>query len=38
MTHASVPVTTLREGIDATTGTERLEFTHPIESAISGDP
>jgi nucleotide-binding universal stress UspA family protein len=37
MAHATVPVTTLREGIAVAGGTERLKFTAPIEGAVSGD-
>jgi len=37
MGHASVPVTTLREGIDAAAGAVRLTFTAFTESAVPGD-
>jgi nucleotide-binding universal stress UspA family protein len=37
MKHATVPVTTLREGIDASRRTERLKYTTLMEGAVSGD-
>jgi universal stress protein A len=37
MAHATVSVTTLREGIDASPGPESLKFTTLIEDAASGD-
>ena len=37
MAHATVPVTTLREGIAVTRGAEHLKFTTLIEGALSGD-
>jgi nucleotide-binding universal stress UspA family protein len=37
MTHATVPVTTLREGIDAARAAQRQKVTPLIEGAVSGD-
>jgi len=37
MTHAAMPVITLREGIDAARGGAHLQFASRIENAVSGD-
>jgi nucleotide-binding universal stress UspA family protein len=38
MAHATMPVTTLREGIDAARGAGHLKFTRHTGSVVSGDP
>ena len=37
MTHAAMPVITLREGIDVTRGAAHLKFASRVESTVAGD-
>ena len=37
MTHAAMPVITLREGINTARGAGHLKFTGHIENVVSGD-
>ena len=37
MTHAAMPVITLREGIDIARGASHLKFTSRLENTVSGD-